>query len=65
LVRIAVLDNEPKIKVGDPVEFLPCSGPHPPDALVMEMQPDPTPITGEEETLIRKLGLNKTSAQDF
>ena len=25
----------------------------------MGMQPDPTPITGEEETLIRKLGLNE------
>ena len=28
-VRIAVLDNEPKIKVGDPVEFQPCSCPTP------------------------------------
>jgi hypothetical protein len=59
LVRIAVLNNQLKIKVGDPVEFLPYSGPRPPDAVVMEMQPDPTPITGEEETLIRSLGLNE------
>lgn len=59
LVRIAVLDNKPRIKVGDPVEFLPYSGPRPPDAVVMDMQPDPTPITGEEETLIRKLSLNE------
>ena len=59
LVRIAVLDNKPKITVGDPVEFLPYSGPRPPDAVVVEIQPDPTPITGEEETLIRKLGLNE------
>ena len=58
LVRIAVLDNKPKINVGDPVEFLPYSGPRPPDAVVMDMQPDPTPITGEEKTLIRKLGLD-------
>jgi len=58
LVRIAVLDNEPKIKVGDPVEFLPHSGPRPPDAMVMEMQPDPTPITEEEKALIQKLGLD-------
>ncbi len=59
LVRVAVLDNNPKIKVGDPVEFLPYSGPRPPDAVVMEMQPDPAPITREEEALIRKLGLNE------
>lgn len=59
LVRIAVLDNEPKIKVGDPVEFLPYSGPRPPDAVVMDMQPDPTPITGEEKAFIAKLGLDR------
>jgi hypothetical protein len=49
LVRIAVLDNKPKIKVGDPVEFLPYSGPRPPDAVVMDIQPDPMPITEEEK----------------
>jgi hypothetical protein len=59
LVRIAVLDNKPKIKVGDPVEFLPYSGPRPPDAVVMNMQPDPAPITEEERTFIRKLGLDE------
>jgi hypothetical protein len=58
LVRIAVLDNKPKIKIGDPVEFLPYSGPRPPDAMVMDMQPDPTPVTEDEKTLIRKLGLD-------
>jgi hypothetical protein len=59
LLRIAVLDNKPKIKVGDPVEFLPYSGPRPPDAVVMEMQPDPSPITEDEKKLIQKLGLNE------
>ena len=58
LARIAVLDNEPKIKVGDPVQFLPYSGPRPPDAVVMDMQPDPTPITGEEKAFIAKLRLD-------
>jgi hypothetical protein len=59
LVRIAVLNNQLKIKVGDPVEFLPNSGPRPPDAVVTDMQPDPTPITEEEKNLIQKLGLNE------
>jgi hypothetical protein len=59
LVRIAVLNNQLKIKVGDPVEFLPYSGPRPPDAMVMEMQPDPTPLTEEEKNLIQKLSLNE------
>jgi hypothetical protein len=58
LLRIAVLDSKPAIKVGDPVEFLPYSGPRPPDAVVMEMQPDPAPITEEEKALIQKLGLD-------
>ena len=59
MVRIAVLNNQLKIKVGDPVEFLPNSGPRPPDAVVMGMQLDPTPITEEEKGLIQKLGLNE------
>ena len=59
LVRIAVLNNQLKIKVGDPVEFLPYSGARPPDAVVMEMQPDPTPLTEEEKNLIQKLSLNE------
>ena len=58
-LRIAVLDRKPKIKAGDPVEFLPFSGPRPPDAVVIDMQPDPAPLTGEEEALIRTLGLDE------
>ena len=57
-VRIAVY-GEPKIKVGDPVQFLPYSGRRPPDAVVVEMQPDPTPITEEEKNLIQKISLNE------
>jgi hypothetical protein len=59
LVRIAVFDNQLKIQVGDPVEFLPNAGPRPPDAVVMDMQLDPTRITEEEKTLIQKLGLDE------
>ena len=58
-LRIAVLDKKPKIKVGDPVEFLPFSGPRPPDAVVIDMQPDPTPVTEPEKALIRTLGLDE------
>ncbi len=58
LLRIAVLDKSPKIRVGDPVEFLPYSGPRPPDAVVLKMQLDPTPATENEKALIRKLGLD-------
>ena len=58
LLRIAVL-GKPKIHVGDPVEFLPHSGPRPPDAVVLDMQPDPTPVTEDEKALIRKLRVNE------
>jgi hypothetical protein len=58
LLRIAVLDKSPKIRVGDPVEFLPYSGPRPLDAVVLKMQLDPTPATEKEKALIRKLGLD-------
>ena len=59
LVRIAVLEKEPKVHAGDPVEFLPYSGPRPPDAVVLDMQPDPSPVTGEEKAFIRKLRLDE------
>ncbi len=41
------------------MEFLPYSGARPPDAVVVQTQPDPTPITGEEKAFIRKLGLDE------
>ncbi len=59
LVRIAVLEKKPKIGRGDPVEFLPYSGPRPPDAVVLKIQLDPTPITESEKNLIAKLGLDE------
>lgn len=58
-VRIAILDQPNTIQAGDPVEFLPYSGPRPPDAVVVRTRPDPTPITGEEKAFIRKLGLDE------
>ena len=57
-LRVAVFGNL-GIRAGDPIEFLPYSGPRPPDAVVMDTQPDPTPITGDEKNLIQKLGLNE------
>lgn len=59
-VRMAVLDQDHKIKAGDPVSFLPYSGPRPPDAVVVDMQPDPVPITEEEKTVLRKQHLDAT-----
>ena len=44
LVRVAVF-GKPTILAGDPVEFLPHSGPRPPDAVALKVEPDPTPIT--------------------
>ena len=57
LLRIAVT-GEPKITAGDPVEFLPNSGPRPPDAVAVKMEPDPTPLSEDEKALISKLSLN-------
>lgn len=57
LLRVAVM-GKPRIKAGDPVEFLPNSGPRPPDAVAVKMELDPTPITEAEKTLIGKLGLD-------
>ena len=57
LLRIAVF-GKPTILAGDPVEFLPNSGPRPPDAVAVKMEPDPTPITEDEKALISKLSLD-------
>ena len=58
-VRIAILDDATTIKVGDPVEFMPYSGPRPPDAIVVQRRLDPTPITEEEKSFIRKLRMDQ------
>lgn len=58
-VRIAISDQATTIEVGDPVEFLPNSGPRPPDAVVVKKQQDSTPMTDEEKAFIRKLRLDE------
>ena len=58
-VRIAVTDNTNTIREGDPVEFLPYSGPRPPDAVVVKRQPDPGPISEGEKAFIRKLRMDE------
>ncbi len=57
-LRIAVM-GKPRIGSGDPVAFLPHSGPRPSDAIALKMEPDPTPISEAEKTLIGKLGLDE------
>lgn len=58
-VRIAIIDPANTFQQGDPVEFLPYSGPRPPDAVVVRTQPDLKPITEEEKAFIRMLGLDE------
>lgn len=57
-LRIAVLDQVPKFQAGDPVSFLPYAGPRPPDAVVTNLQPDPTPISEKEKNLLRRQHLD-------
>jgi hypothetical protein len=59
VVRIAVIDSNTTIKVGDPVEFLPYSGPRPPDAKVVQRRLDAEPMTGEEKAFIRNLRMDE------
>lgn len=56
-LRIAVL-GRPTIEPGDPVEFLPFTGPRPPDAVAASIVADPTPITDAEKDRIRPVSLN-------
>jgi len=53
VLRIAVL-SKLRFRPGDPVEFLPHSGPRPPDAIVESIQADPNPPTEEDLAVIRK-----------
>lgn len=63
-VRIAVIDRNTTIRPGDPVEFLPYSGPRPPNAKVVQRRPDPTPLSEEEKAFIRTLRIdNRMRAQ--
>ncbi len=58
-LRIAVIDNKTTIQSGDPVEFMPYSGPRPPDAKVVRRQPDPEPFNEDEKDFIRKLRMDE------
>jgi hypothetical protein len=58
-LRIAILDDASTLNVGDPVEFLPYSGPRPHDAKVVQRRPDPAPITEKEKSFIRKLRMDR------
>jgi hypothetical protein len=64
-VRIAVIDKTATIRQGDPVQFLPYSGPRPPDAKVVRRQPDPEPFTGEEKAFIRRLRMDERMRTDL
>ena len=64
-LRIAVIDEKHTLKVGDPVEFLPYSGPRPPDATVIQQRLDPTPITETEKAFIRKLRMDERMRADL
>jgi hypothetical protein len=58
-VRIAVIDKTATIHQGDAVQFLPYSGPRPPDAKVLRRQPDPEPFTEQEKAFIRRLRMDQ------
>jgi hypothetical protein len=58
-VRIAVIDKNATIRQGDAVQFLPYSGPRPPDAKVVLRQPDPEPFSEQEKTFIRRLRMDE------
>jgi hypothetical protein len=47
------------------VEFLPYSGPRPPDAKVVHRRLDPQPITGEEKAFIHKLRMDERMRSDL
>ena len=64
-VRIAVIDKTASIRQGDPVQFLPYSGPRPPDAKVVRRQPDPEPFTREEKDFIRRLRMDERMSTDL
>lgn len=61
-LRIAVL-GRPTIEPGDPVEFLPFTGPRPADAVATAIEADPTPITDAEKDRIRPVSMNDRNKQ--
>lgn len=57
-LRVAVFDG-PGFQPGDLVEFLPYSGPRPPDARVVGIRLDPAPLDAGEAAFIRKLRIDQ------
>jgi len=53
-----VVQHRMTIETGDPVEFLPFTGPRPPDAVVLKIERDDTPMTEAELAFFRKVNLN-------
>jgi hypothetical protein len=64
-VRIAIIDKFADIRPGDPLQFLPYSGPRPPDAVVVEKRPDPEPFSPQEEAFIRRLRMDEGMRADL
>jgi hypothetical protein len=58
-VHIAIIDKTNTIKVGDLLQFLPYSGPRPPDAKVVKRSLDQAPMPAEEKAFIRKLRMDE------
>ncbi|WP_200275555.1 right-handed parallel beta-helix repeat-containing protein [Haloferula rosea] len=52
-LRIVVI-SKLRFRPGDPVEFLPHSGPRPPDAVVTGIRPASTPLTDGERALLNE-----------
>jgi hypothetical protein len=63
--RIAIIDPTATIHQGDPVQFLPYSGPRPSDAKVVRRQPDSQPFTEEEKEFIRQLRMDERMRADL
>ncbi|QTN33914.1 right-handed parallel beta-helix repeat-containing protein [Akkermansiaceae bacterium] len=61
-LRIAVLDK-PRLKAGDPVEFLPHHGPRPPDAVATRVELDPNPLTDVERAKVESLRMDERTRE--
>jgi hypothetical protein len=61
-LRIAVLSTL-RLGPGDPVQFMPYSGPRPADAQVVSLEPDPAPLSDQEKDFIRQLRMDERTRQ--
>lgn len=64
-LRIAIIDKTNTIRVGEPIEFLPFSGPRPPDAKVVRRSLDPMPISEGEKAFIRTLRMDENMRSEL